>query len=608
MFPLSRLQTIQLLQALGIGLLLLLITVIGNRPIHTIDNAQIFWAVSDGQSATSWQSGNQANLGFTADQLLFEIRYQADPEQQNYWLSLTPTFHDAVTVEHWSRSGELIGRTVKGDLQRATESTALDLEQLLFDVPTETARSTVTIGSVGNLRGLIKVGVVQDFFRQTFVQGAVQFVVIALIFLGACWCLLYAALGQNVLLAWAGGYLAIWVLLLIGMSNVLVVYRPEWGPISHYVVSLGAISSTLFGAMTHAKLLQHLTRADWLGRLLKLVALASGIWIILFLLGWQRLALSLNIWIVSVVPIVMMIGIVFAKSRSRLLALFWHRIRVLYAGLFLIVTVTGISGLGIGHQLSMTFLHALITVLILAYVLVSLHNLEKRFLLRSQIRNRTLQQAKALLEEQLNDQRSLVSMMSHEIKTPLTTLKLLTRKLANKPAVDSQLAHIDHVVDQSQMLELLVSGSRKYEQFDLNLLIISEIDNLSHRLEKKPTVEFKTRGSTQLRCDPFVVRTIVRNVVENAFKYALTPAAIGISLIGDSQRVYLRVRNNTDFPEALNAGVIFDKYWRADSARGLRGTGLGMWIVKRLCRSHHYGIRAHTKGGFFIVDVSFRNA
>jgi signal transduction histidine kinase len=597
-----------LLQAIAIVVLLLVIAIVGNRDVATSPSVDIAWAKQLGSDTLEFEPGNRVNLGYTDSRLLFEIRYHNSPSIHDHWISLKPTFHDSVVVEHYSRTGQLVARTTKGDREIASESTALDLEQLLFNVPPEAARSVITITSVGNLRALVRVGDAQEFFRSTFIQGALQILVMAVILLGAVWCLLYAVTSSSGLMAWASGYLTFWVILLVGMSNFLVVYRPEWGLISHHLVSFGALGSTLFGAMTHAKLLEHLTRAGWLFRTLQIVAGFSGLWIMLYLLGFERLALSLNIWLVSIVPVLMIAGIAVAKPRSRLLAVFWYRIRVLYGGLFLVVSVTSISGLGVGNQLSMTFFHALITVLILAYVLLSLHNLEKRFLLRSQIRNRTLLQAKALLKEQLNDQRSLVSMMSHEIKTPLTTLKLLTRKLANRPAVDSQIAHIDHVVDQSQMLELLVSGSRKYEWLDLNLLIISEVDNLSHRLTDKPAVEFKTRGSTQLKCDPFVVRTIVRNVVENAFKYALTPPHIAVSLIGQEGRVVLRVKNNTDFSETADASMIFEKYWRADSVRGLRGTGLGMWIVKRLCRSHNYGIKAHTRAGQFVVDVSFRDA
>ena len=601
-------RSIEALQGLAIGLILLVVLLGGNREIANPDGIDIDWAAQTDDQPLVWQSGNQVNLGFTDDLLLFDLRYRNPPQDESLWISLTPTFHDSVVVEHFDQSGGLISQTIKGDKQLATASTALDLEQLLFPIPQEASQTRIVMASVGNLRALVQVGLAQDFFRKTFVQGALQFFVMALIVLGALWCAVYALISKNSLLAWAGAYLSAWLVLLLGMSNVLVLYAPEFALLSHHMVSVGAISSTLFGAMTHANLLQHLTRTTWLFQTLKGAALLSVVWIALYALGFERLALSFNIWMVSVVPIVMLIGIAMAKPRSRLLSLFWRRIRVIYGGLFVIVTVTGVSGLGVGNQLSMTFFHALITLLILAYVLMALHNLEKRFLLRSQIRTRTLLQAKVLLEEQLNDQRSLVSMMSHEIKTPLTTLKLLTRKLANKPAVDSQIAHIDHVVDQSQMLELLVSGSRKYELVDLNLLVISEIDNLSYRLTKKPLVEFKTRGPTQLRCDPFVVRTVVRNVVENAFKYGLKPLNIGVSLIGKEGRVILRVKNPTDFPTQLDAALIFDKYWRADSVRGLRGTGLGMWIVKRLCRSHNYGIRAHTKGGQFVVDVSFRDA
>ena len=335
------------------------------------------------------------------------------------------------------------------------------------------------------------------------------------------------------------------------------------------------------------------------------MSLAAIVLIAAYIIGFQRQALQTNIIMISIIPLIMFIGVLIVKPRNRILGIFWRRIRVFYAGLFVIVSVTAISGLGVGNQLSLTYFHALLTMIVLMFLMLTRSSLERRFYVRSQIRNRTLKQAKMLLEDQLQDQRSFVSMLTHEIKTPLTTLKLMTRKIAQSDAVGAQINHIDHVVDQTRMLEMMVTGSTTEREVDLQNLVLAEINRLSQTTENPAEVVFRWRGQTLMQSDPVVVTTIIRNLLENANKYRTPNTRIFLSIFDVRGYLGLRIRNHTLYPISDPADV-FEKYWRSDRVTGIRGTGLGLWILKKICRANGYQIKCKMVDDQFVIEVVFR--
>ena len=549
-----------------------------------------------------------ANLGFTKDSLEFDIVYaNIDFLRRQRYLSVGPSYTDYIQVKHFDAWNNQIKVEWKGDRVAHSPSKRWDFDfgSYVFEVPSNASRSTLMLSGTGNLRAHVNVLNQSELIRMTFHSAGIQYFVLALLFFGAMASLSFGTFTRDGMLVTVGYYLSAWSILLLGLSNLVRVYYPETNQLSDYFVSLGALSATGLGAYTHARIIEYGTRSKVLSLTLRAVSLASIVLIAAYVFGFQRVALQSNIIMISIIPLIMFIGVLIVKPRNRIVGIFWRRIRVFYAGLFVIVSVTAVSGLGVGNQLSLTYFHALLTMAVLMFLMLTRSFLERRFYVRSQIRNRTLKQAKILLEDQLQDQRSFVSMLTHEIKTPLTTLKLMTRKLAQSDGVGAQISHIDHVVDQTRMLEMMVTGSTTEREVDLQNLVLAEINRLSKTIENPAEVVFRWRGQTLMQSDPVVITTIIRNLLENANKYRTPNTRIFLSIFDVRGYLGLRIRNQTLYPISDSAAV-FEKYWRSDRVTGIRGTGLGLWILKRICRANGYQIKCKMIDDQFVIEVVFR--
>jgi len=549
-----------------------------------------------------------ANLGFTEDSLEFDIIYaNTDFLRRQRYLSVGPSYTDYIQVKHFDAWNNQIKVEWKGDrvAHSPTKRWDFDFGSYVFEVPSNASRSTLMLSGTGNLRAHVNVLNQSELIRATFHGVGIQYFVLALLFFGALASLSFGLFSRDGILVAVGCYLSAWSILLLGLSNLVRVYYPETNQLSDYFVSLGALSATGLGAYTHARIIEYGTRSKLLSLILRAVSLAAIVLIAAYIIGFQRQALQTNIIMISIIPLIMFIGVLIVKPRNRIVGIFWRRIRVFYAGLFVIVSVTAVSGLGVGNQLSLTYFHALLTMIVLMFLMLTRSSLERRFYVRSQIRNRTLKQAIMLLEDQLQDQRSFVSMLTHEIKTPLTTLKLMTRKIAHSDAVGAQINHIDHVVDQTRMLEMMVTGSTTEREVDLQNLVLAEINRLSQTTEDPAEVVFRWRGQTLMQSDPVVVTTIIRNLLENANKYRTPNTRIFLSIFDVRGYLGLRIRNHTLYPISDPADV-FEKYWRSDRVTGIRGTGLGLWILKKICRANGYQIKCKMIDDQFVIEVVFR--
>ena len=549
-----------------------------------------------------------ANLGFTKDSLEFDIVYaNIDFLRRQRYLSVGPSYTDYIQVKHFDAWNNQIKVEWKGDRVAHSPSKRWDFDfgSYVFEVPSNASRSTLMLSGTGNLRAHVNVLNQSELIRMTFHSAGIQYFVLALLFFGAMASLSFGIFTRDGMLVTVGYYLSAWSILLLGLSNLVRVYYPETNQLSDYFVSLGALSATGLGAYTHARIIEYGTRSKVLSLTLRAVSLASIVLIAAYVFGFQRVALQSNIIMISIIPLIMFIGVLIVKPRNRIVGIFWRRIRVFYAGLFVIVSVTAVSGLGVGNQLSLTYFHALLTMAVLMFLMLTRSFLERRFYVRSQIRNRTLKQVKILLEDQLQDQRSFVSMLTHEIKTPLTTLKLMTRKLAQSDGVGAQISHIDHVVDQTRMLEMMVTGSTTEREVDLQNLVLAEINRLSKTIENPAEVVFRWRGQTLMQSDPVVITTIIRNLLENANKYRTPNTRIFLSIFDVRGYLGLRIRNQTLYPISDSA-TVFEKYWRSDRVTGIRGTGLGLWILKRICRANGYQIKCKMIDDQFVIEVVFR--
>jgi two-component system, OmpR family, sensor histidine kinase MprB len=196
------------------------------------------------------------------------------------------------------------------------------------------------------------------------------------------------------------------------------------------------------------------------------------------------------------------------------------------------------------------------------------------------------------LEESTRAQRQLVADASHELRTPLTSLRtnieVLTGEHALPPEDRERL--LSDVVEQleemttliSELIELARTERQAAEPEDVRLDLVAA-EALERARRNRPGVEFTAElEETVVRGVPSTIERAIGNLLDNAAKW--TPPGSEVELEVRDGLVVVRDHgpgiNEEDLP------YVFDRFYRARSARGLPGSGLGLAIVRQVAEAH----------------------
>ena len=197
---------------------------------------------------------------------------------------------------------------------------------------------------------------------------------------------------------------------------------------------------------------------------------------------------------------------------------------------------------------------------------------------------------------------SLVSTVSHELRTPLAAIKgYVSTMLAEDVEWDraSQHEFLTIISDESDRLTNLVNnlldlsrieaGSLKLspEKFDLNATIQRAAKEA--RLSPKNKLEVKLAPRLPVfQADPLRFESILRNLIENAVKYAGEEAEIKVEVSKQNGEFLFRVSDTGPGIPANESQRVFDSFYRVDDSltRLASGAGLGLTICQGLVRAH----------------------
>ncbi len=196
------------------------------------------------------------------------------------------------------------------------------------------------------------------------------------------------------------------------------------------------------------------------------------------------------------------------------------------------------------------------------------------------------------LEVSLRQQRQLVADASHELRTPLTSLRTNLELLARGHPTDEAERHLvlTDLVAQMERLSTLVAdlidlardeeAAVPVEELQLDELVVDALAGVRGRY---PAVTF------QLSSQPTVVTgarsrisRAITNLLDNAAKWSPPGGTVEVSVAAGE--VVVRDHGPGIAPE--DAPHVFDRFWRASSARGMPGSGLGLSIVKDVAEKH----------------------
>lgn len=216
-----------------------------------------------------------------------------------------------------------------------------------------------------------------------------------------------------------------------------------------------------------------------------------------------------------------------------------------------------------------------------------------------------------------------VSNVSHELKTPITSMKVLSDSLLVQEDVPAELyrefmediaAEIDRedkiINDLLALVKLdKTSGEMNISQLNINTLLEQILKRL-RPIAQKRNIElvYESFRPVLAEVDEVKLSLAINNLIENAIKYNYDDGWVRVSLNADHKFFYVTVSDSgVGIPEELQDRV-FERFYRVDKARSREtgGTGLGLSITKNVVIMHRGAIKIHSKekeGTTFTVRI-----
>jgi two-component system sensor histidine kinase MprB len=222
--------------------------------------------------------------------------------------------------------------------------------------------------------------------------------------------------------------------------------------------------------------------------------------------------------------------------------------------------------------------------------------------------NRTLD----ALERSIDAQRQLIADASHELRTPIASLRsdiqifLEAERLPPPERANLQQSIIAELDELTQLVADVLELARgssvdgRLETIELDLLVREAVDRARRRA---PRMQWDVElDPTEITGSPDRVSRAVANVIDNARKWSPANGRIDVRL----RDGVLSIRDHGPGFEERDLPHVFDRFYRARGSRGKPGSGLGLAIVKQAAEAYGGSARAaNAPGGGAVVSVSF---
>jgi two-component system phosphate regulon sensor histidine kinase PhoR len=220
------------------------------------------------------------------------------------------------------------------------------------------------------------------------------------------------------------------------------------------------------------------------------------------------------------------------------------------------------------------------------------------------------------VELRLNKLKSeFISNVSHELKSPLTSIRMMTemlhhnrvdtdvRKAEYYSAMLEESEHLSHLIDNILDFSRIDEDRKKYEFADLDL------DKLTREFIKSISEMIRETGFEinytspdkipVIGADRNAILQLLYNLVDNAIKFSGTSRKIDLELASKDNEIQLSVRDYGIGISAKDQEKIFERFYRSRESQhsGIRGSGIGLTIVKKIVEDHGGQLTVESRQG-----------
>ena len=217
-----------------------------------------------------------------------------------------------------------------------------------------------------------------------------------------------------------------------------------------------------------------------------------------------------------------------------------------------------------------------------------------------------------------DQQQNFMMAVTHELKTPIAISHLNIETLLKRDLDSTQ---------QLKLLEATLKETKRLDSLSTNILLTAQLDmgqyeankqlvNVSELLrqniksfqERYPSRICNTlvEDAMEIQGEPLLIQLLINNLIDNANKYAPVTEPIYIHLQSQQNRIQLIVKDQGPGIAAADKNKVFEKFFRvgAETTRTTKGSGLGLYLCKRIAEFHNATIQLTTNtptGSIFTV-------
>lgn len=207
------------------------------------------------------------------------------------------------------------------------------------------------------------------------------------------------------------------------------------------------------------------------------------------------------------------------------------------------------------------------------------------------------------LEKTENNRQKFIANISHDLRSPLTSIQGFISAIADGTIPPERQTHyLNIVLEETARLTKLANdmtdlskveaGAINLElcEFDINDMIRDSLNVFETRLSAKKirTQAVFEEEVTVVLADPNMIQRVIQNLLDNAVKFTPQDGEITVETTVKGEKVLVAVRDNGEGISREEQRKVFERFFKADSSRGLDkgGIGLGLSIVKEFIKAH----------------------
>lgn len=217
-------------------------------------------------------------------------------------------------------------------------------------------------------------------------------------------------------------------------------------------------------------------------------------------------------------------------------------------------------------------------------------------------------------EKELNRLKAeFVSLISHDFRTPLTTIRAFAELLEYESQtispetihrytgkIGTAVDHLLYLLDEVLLIGSLEAGKVKCQPISLDLEKFCRelVETLQVSAARHHQIDLTCIGCcTEVQVDPTLLQQILTNLLSNSIKYSLPEGKINLEVGCQGKTTTFRVRDQGIGIPVENQANLFETFYRCNNAGEIQGTGLGLAVVKRCVDAHQGEIHLESREG-----------